>query len=329
MDSDENDGNPKTGSTKVTTKSRGRQKKKGSSQTKTKGSSRLNVQDRLSDKVQDELIRQVEKRPAMYDPDHKDNGRKQTITYWDSIADEIRDLTGENIGGDVLKQKWRELRTFFVRLYRIREAGTNLTYLENKRDFMNKMKFVIPYFSKGGEFTPTIHECKQCEAKFRHKYKLRIHVEKNHAAAKSHACTQCTAQFSYDYMLRNHVREVHEGVNYECASCAQVFNHRQVLLFHIKAAHGPRNLVTCEVCSKQVNKRRLKTHMRYHSDQKWKCDTCWSLFATKHTLQRHILRRHTSTKNFPCVVPDCKKKFSVVHDLKAHVIQCHSVDEPR
>uniref|UniRef100_A0A8D9DZW5 Uncharacterized protein n=1 Tax=Cacopsylla melanoneura TaxID=428564 RepID=A0A8D9DZW5_9HEMI len=97
MDSDENDGNPKTGSTKVTTKSRGRQKKKGS-QTKTKGSSRLNVQDRLSDKVQDELIRQVEKRPAMYDPDHKDNGRKQTITYWDSIADEIRDLTGENIG---------------------------------------------------------------------------------------------------------------------------------------------------------------------------------------------------------------------------------------
>ncbi|KAL1456661.1 hypothetical protein WDU94_001374 [Cyamophila willieti] len=105
--------------------------------------------DRLSDELLDELIRQVEKRPTLYDTNHPDYGRVPARDFcWDSICEEILGLTGKKIERDLLKTRWRNLRDAYIKLYRKKEAGMSLDLVKKKVDFMNMMKFLIPYISK-------------------------------------------------------------------------------------------------------------------------------------------------------------------------------------
>ncbi|XP_008476995.1 uncharacterized protein LOC103513918 isoform X2 [Diaphorina citri] len=106
--------------------------------------------DRLSDEVLDELVRQVEKRPTLYNTTHEDYGRPPAREVcWVSISQEISEFNGGTlIPRDLLKTRWRNLRDAFIKLHRKREAGIQLKLPRRKVQFMKSMRFLIPFIAK-------------------------------------------------------------------------------------------------------------------------------------------------------------------------------------
>ena len=109
------------------------------------------------------------------------------------------------------------------------------------------------------------------------------------------------------------------------------------------------DLVNCEVCGKELQFKRLETHMLLHTkDSKFTCDICGKVSGTKSDLENHKLihgeynyhcqycsqkfkqpapyrvhmRMHTVENNWMCDI--CFKTFKFQGELKEHCLQEHS-----
>ena len=85
----------------------------------------------------------------------------------------------------------------------------------------------------------------------------------------------------------------------------------------IKVKMGER----CEICGKVYLY--LKKHMSTHSNEKFKCDTCFNMFSTKNGLVLHRIRKH-NPQNHICNI--CNKKFSLPCDIRQHMKREHDAD---
>jgi uncharacterized Zn-finger protein len=78
-----------------------------------------------------------------------------------------------------------------------------------------------------------------------------------------------------------------------------------------------RSDIQCEVCSKILQAKNLKTHMLIHSGEKpFKCKTCNREFRHQSSLANHI-NQHLEVKPFMC--KHCKKPMTSERSLKLHI----------
>ena len=109
------------------------------------------------------------------------------------------------------------------------------------------------------------------------------------------------------------------------------------------------DVVNCEVCGKELQSKRLETHMLLHSkNSKYSCDICGKISGTKSDLENHKLihgeynyhcqycsqkfkqpapyrvhlRMHTVENNWMCDI--CFTTFKFQGELKEHCLQQHS-----
>lgn len=170
-----------------------------------------------------------------------------------------------------------------------------------------------------------IIQCKECPKLFRFKEKYEIH-EKLHLGLRPFSCNQCDKSYKKLDHLNRH-KKIHSAdqVATSCTfeGCDKTFCRIESLQSHVRIKHSgdPEKREMCDVCGKSfVNVSYLKTHKLQHlgSDHyPFECGECKKKFLYKKTKEEHVLRVHSSIRNFECKI--CGAKKATKNSLKTHV----------
>uniref|UniRef100_A0A7N5JA46 Zinc finger protein n=1 Tax=Ailuropoda melanoleuca TaxID=9646 RepID=A0A7N5JA46_AILME len=168
-------------------------------------------------------------------------------------------------------------------------------------------------------------KCHHCDATFKRKDTLNVHVQVVHERHKKYRCELCNKAFVTPSVLRSH-KKTHTGEKEKiCPYCGQKFASSGTLRVHIRSHTGERPY-QCPYCEKGFSKNDgLKMHIRTHTREKpYKCSECSKAFSQKRGLDEHK-RTHTGEKPFQCDV--CDLAFSLKKMLIRHKMT-HNPNRP-
>ena len=117
------------------------------------------------------------------------------------------------------------------------------------------------------------------------------HIETVHEG-KQYQCQLCHEVFKSNYTLQNHIDYEHEGKEkFKCPTCTQQFTAKSTLNKHIAVAHQRENLTTylCPHCGKScVCKTHLTRHIKcvHENIASFQCNGCTRSFKSKSSRQR-------------------------------------------
>lgn len=81
--------------------------------------------------------------------------------------------------------------------------------------------------------------CTECNAEFRTREQLKLHVTKNHAfnpVPETHRCPFCPKKFAHSSGLSRHLL-AHSGVTFDCAICLKSYKDQSTLRRHMNHIH--------------------------------------------------------------------------------------------
>uniref|UniRef100_F6SIP3 C2H2-type domain-containing protein n=1 Tax=Equus caballus TaxID=9796 RepID=F6SIP3_HORSE len=168
-------------------------------------------------------------------------------------------------------------------------------------------------------------KCHHCDATFKRKDTLNVHVQVVHERHKKYRCELCNKAFvtpSISGTLRVHIRS-HTGERpYQCPYCEKGFSRNDGLKMHIHT-HTREKPYKCSECSRAFSQKRgLDEHKRTHTREKpFQYDICDLAFSLK-----KMLIRHKMTHNPNCPLAECQfchKKFTRNDYLKVHMDNIH------
>ena len=156
-------------------------------------------------------------------------------------------------------------------------------------------------------------KCQCCNKVFRYPHQLERH-ENTHSTEKRYKC-ECGKAFKQKYEVSRHRAKYHETGTAETS----------------KKRH--RNLVKCEVCSKDIPKSNLASHMKCHSfEQPFKCDGCDKSYKHKHHMKHHQMNScwktimgTINTNEWPFKCDKCDLHFGKSSSLRTHRYEVHGI----
>ncbi|XP_065541999.1 PR domain zinc finger protein 5 isoform X8 [Lathamus discolor] len=167
--------------------------------------------------------------------------------------------------------------------------------------------------------------CDHCDATFKRKDTLNVHIQVVHDGHKKYKCDLCDKAFVTPSVLKSH-KKTHTGEKEKiCPYCGQKFASNGTLRVHIRSHTGERPY-QCPYCDKAFSKNDgLKMHIRTHTREKpYQCSECNKAFSQKRGLDEHM-RTHTGEKPFQCDV--CDLSFSLKKMLIRHKLT-HNPNRP-
>ena len=85
-------------------------------------------------------------------------------------------------------------------------------------------------------------------------------------------------------------KTIHLQKEWFCITCGKKYGNVYSLEFHTRS-HNEVMTIECEICKKQINKHRIKPHMRMHSgDKPFKCNSCDKAYPSSGALLTHKKR---------------------------------------
>ena len=171
-------------------------------------------------------------------------------------------------------------------------------------------------------------ECKECDAKFKHSYNLKIHIKAKHQGfSENFACNSCTLNFKYRSTLKKHFKSKHSGVIdiLSWNKCDYKTEYKKTLQRHelIKHEGYEDPVLNCSECEYQGKAGPLRLHRQaYHLGMLYDCPECDFQTNRKSNISQHRKYKH-SAQTFTC--SHCKFKTKILSNLKVHE-RSHSKD---
>ena len=137
--------------------------------------------------------------------------------------------------------------------------------------------------------TKKLYNCEICNKTLTTKQTFENHA-KTHQNLKSFACDICEKQYFTQATLKHHINKIHEVTEIEKAKC--------------------------EICSKNIQKSSMSSHLRIHSDLLIQCDICYNHYPGKSGLNEHMITHQSMDKKPQC--KECGGLFSNTKNLKNH-----------
>jgi len=184
------------------------------------------------------------------------------------------------------------------------------------------------------------YECEECSRIIPSEEALQSHKETVHSTHKTlkkqYSCPNCGKKFSFLSNIYKHQMLVHKATE----NNPHLLNNTDILLDtessdrlspptpseKTKANSKSSNpSVVCKVCGITCkNRRSLVAHNQKHYGRLHECHVagCGKRFTESSKLRRHMVV-HTKEKNFLC--PLCKKRFTLLQNVKSHVKNHHKM----
>ena len=151
-------------------------------------------------------------------------------------------------------------------------------------------------------------KCYECQASFRYKRNLVMHIKTIHEEEQQFKCELCKQVLQTRWTLRRHLEEQHE-----------IFNLEDVISSEAK------KMFSCELCELEFSrKENLERHMGTHassSSSKHTCTDCGKQFTTNFSLSRHQVVHASDRERLHCNI--CDKTFSTTGNLARHMDGVH------
>jgi len=177
-------------------------------------------------------------------------------------------------------------------------------------------------------------DCPKCQRKIQSKHYLKKHLLLEHSGLiKLLECHLCAYQTKYPRYLKRHLQKVHREADDPsvCDVCGKEFKFNWALKRHVEMQHLREKppmkvieMVTCEECGKEMPKRKIYGHKKWHHNKKGKthlCSICGKAFVTKTHLRSHHLSLHSDEWPHECKI--CGRKFKQKNTLNQHVDHTH------
>ncbi|KAH7698330.1 hypothetical protein AAVH_34578, partial [Aphelenchoides avenae] len=161
---------------------------------------------------------------------------------------------------------------------------------------------------------PPPFQCVKCGKQY-NKYKyLRAHMETH--SDNLHECAQCERKYKSRGALRYHKQNAHaEAGQVECDECGKSCPHKKALREHKGAVHSAPDF-ECPVCGKKMRQKNSTRHMETHSAEPCECDVCGTTHRNSSALAQHKLRVHSKAEH-RCEY--CGKTFVQASALRKHM----------
>ncbi|EDX02294.1 zinc finger protein 239 [Drosophila yakuba] len=194
------------------------------------------------------------------------------------------------------------------------------------------------------------HSCDVCGRRFSEAYNLRIH-KMTHTDEKPHVCEECGKGFRQLNKLRIHAVTHTAERPHKCDICGKGFRYANYLTVHRRLHTGekpyPCLATDCHLSFHSIHARRIHTKLRHATpthpeadpDQplaeqeqretsafSFTCPVCSRILTDQCYLSIH-LKRHYNQRDFPCIQPQCDKRFYSASELKHHQI-AHTQQRP-
>ncbi|KAL8571276.1 hypothetical protein ACOMHN_045123 [Nucella lapillus] len=160
------------------------------------------------------------------------------------------------------------------------------------------------------------YKCPQCGEAFRQRGMVAVHRLKVHTLERPFGCNVCGATFVVKGHLQVHVQS-HTGHRpYLCEECGASFTKKGILETH-RMIHAGVKPFSCDICPKSFYRMvDVRAHRKTHLNiRDAVCSECGAAFVSKSTLKRHM-QIHTGFRPFSC--PECGKNFASKSELKVH-----------
>ncbi|KAH7702137.1 Protein kinase [Aphelenchoides avenae] len=165
-----------------------------------------------------------------------------------------------------------------------------------------------------------LHECDQCEKKYKSRTAMLRHKRTAHAEAGQSECVKCGKNFPHKKALNDHQR-AHSDRKFECPVCGKKVRPG-CSARHMKIHAG--QACECDVCGKvSRNQPALDLHkQRAHSKAKHQCERCGKVFGLASTLRKHAVTHDEEREEYRCV--RCPRTFKSPEGRKKHMEIEHS-----
>ncbi|XP_012528011.1 zinc finger protein 189 [Monomorium pharaonis] len=165
-----------------------------------------------------------------------------------------------------------------------------------------------------------LHECDECQEKFKHQMSLKAHKERVHEGKiilRVFQCDICKVEFRVKQMLINHIRSKHTEKRYKCTQCNKRFADIKTLYHHV-SLHIGRKLFTCEYCNMSFRRKNVRDiHRRKHTNSRpYQCTDCDKVFSNSTRRSNHHKKVHGDNKT-EC--PECGQKCNDVQEIRIHL----------
>jgi hypothetical protein len=201
------------------------------------------------------------------------------------------------------------------------------------RDVYNKMN---EERNKPDEISMNV-TCTLCYMEVNNRINMKMHYFWFH---KKHACEYCWTTFTSPQFEYEHFLALHRN---ECVHCNKKFQTALALTRHLKSAgHSDDKQELCEICGDLFDNRDAFERHRINCKSKknviirkkvqkiqqreYFCDFCNYRFVKKQHLKRHIIHRHSFSKNDDSLSENyckiCKKQYKCV---MLHIAKKHSL----
>ncbi|XP_045192381.2 zinc finger protein 62-like [Mercenaria mercenaria] len=205
---------------------------------------------------------------------------------------------------------------------------------ENGKGSITRVKFAEFVTQVDNASKKDMLTCPECGSVIR-QINMMGHL-RGHTGEKPFKCNICTDAFLNSSSLRRHLL-VHFGLwEKSCEICGKKFKGQSSYNVHMDIhraqVKSSEKTDICHICGDAFYvKRKLREHMKKHSEKSFKCDHpgCLWAFSNAHSLKRHMVT-HSESSEKPFICPTCgystkSKKYLQSHELihsKDKFLQC-------
>ena len=142
------------------------------------------------------------------------------------------------------------------------------------------------------------YTCDFCSKEFSQRSHLRTHKSFKHSEIRTEVCNVCQKTFNNKRTLKIHKHIMHATTESEfpCEVCGKTFKQDFYLKRHMKSHNSIGKYVQCSLCSKDIDKEKLKKHGKevHQNIKEHKCSTCNMGFHRFSEMRGHIKRVHNN-----------------------------------